>query len=444
MAEKQCHLGEEMTLSNPKTRTGKGNIPINRTIAKKIDNGFVIQELPLVNFLGTLVTLFSVISPTMCSICGSHLNVNQHYSRYVLSSYGVLEIPVTYWECSNQKCKKHVADEIAGVRGSANYCDEYLLKQKYVRYDGKCSLWNTRSVGEIHCNGRAPCPTTLWTYEQKDGKISYEKLTTQDFKFDGELYIDGYWVKTGWKKFIESQVGKELSKKEWKKYRYKVIYVVATKDKVIIDFQITNRRPSYLELIPLINRIKDRFSEKKIKKVVSDEDSTIIDSIKLVLPKAKHSFCVFHKMKNVTQKYIDEFKELENIPAVDKEIYLLTCELIRANDVILLTILFQTILDKALKNKISLVSKKIVDEIKEIYRTHRILLEKGFTPETNNTMEEIFSMLDDFVYQARSFKTIPGLKNFFSNLFYIFNHRAFNSGKWKGFSPLERVKTRLG
>ena len=57
-------------------------------------------------------------------------------------------------------------------------------------------------------------------------------------------------VKSGWKNYIESQLGRELTKKEWKRLRNKVIYVVATEDKVVLDFQITNHAPSYIELVP--------------------------------------------------------------------------------------------------------------------------------------------------------------------------------------------------
>ena len=104
-------------------------------------------------------------------------------------------------------------------------------------------------------SGRAPCPTTLWKYEQMRGKISAQELQEQEINFNGTLYIDGYWVKTGWRKFIEAKLGRKFTNREWKRYRYKVIYVVATQDKVILDFQITNRMPSFIELVPLMNRI---------------------------------------------------------------------------------------------------------------------------------------------------------------------------------------------
>lgn len=242
----------------------KGNIAINKSIAKGIENGKIVQTLPEVQFGGRMVPLFTPISPIQCSICGSPLNINDYYDRFVISSYGIIECPVTYWICSNPNCEKHHSDTLIGVTGSANYSDEYLQKQKCVRYDGRCSLWNTRTVGETFTegltdiSGRAPCPATLWKYEQKLGKISAQQLLEQHIDFNGTLYIDGYWVKAGWRKFLESQLGRKLTNREWKKLRYQVIYVVATEEKVVLDFEITNIMPSYLELVPLMNRIKNR------------------------------------------------------------------------------------------------------------------------------------------------------------------------------------------
>jgi hypothetical protein len=90
----------------------------------------------------------------------------------------------------------------------------------------------------------------LWKFEQKLGKISAQQLLDQNIDFNGTLYIDGYWVKAGWRKFIEAQLGRKLNNREWKRLRYQVIYVVATEEKVVLDFQITNIMPSYLELVP--------------------------------------------------------------------------------------------------------------------------------------------------------------------------------------------------
>ena len=57
-------------------------------------------------------------------------------------------------------------------------------------------------------------------------------------------------------------------------------------------------------------------------------------------------------------------------------------------------------------------------------------LEKGFTPETNNVMEQLFSFIKDVMNQARSFKIVDGLANFSYNLFLSVNKRCFNTGVW--------------
>ena len=208
---------------------GKGNIAINKSISKEVENGKIVQELPEVEFNGRIYPLFTVISPSLCSECKSPLVNNQHYVRFIISSHGIIEVPTIYKVCSNPNCKTHHTDTILGVTGSANYSDEFIEKQKTVRYNGRCSLWNSRSVGEIFTEGitdflgRAPCPTTLWKYEQKQGKISAHELLNQRIDFNGTLYVDGYWVKTGWKEYLEAQLGRQFTKREWKKLRYKII-----------------------------------------------------------------------------------------------------------------------------------------------------------------------------------------------------------------------------
>ena len=88
---------------------------------------------------------------------------------------------------------------------------------------------------------------------------------------DGEHILRQSWVKSS---AVESVLVDHV-------YR-----VVATEDKVMVDFEITNREPSYVQLIPLLSRIKKRLGEDEIKKVVSDEDWAIINSVKAVLPNA--------------------------------------------------------------------------------------------------------------------------------------------------------------
>jgi hypothetical protein len=79
--------------------------------------------------------------------------------------------------------------------------------------------------------------------------------------------------------------------------------------------------------------------------------------------------------------------------------------------------------------------------LKKIYKKNRTYLEKGFEPETNNVMEQLFSYINDFVYQAKSFKTISGLKNWAANMFHIWNHREFNTGVHRGLTPLQIAGT---
>lgn len=131
----------------------KGNQCINKSIAKEVEDGKIIQDLPEIEHNGIFYPLFSVIYPTHCSVCGSKLRPKQNYDRSILSSYGVIICPTTYWICSNGECKKHHTDTIIGITGSANYSDEFLEKQMHVRYGSHCSLWNTRTAGETFTEG---------------------------------------------------------------------------------------------------------------------------------------------------------------------------------------------------------------------------------------------------------------------------------------------------
>jgi hypothetical protein len=302
----------------------------------------------------------------------------------------------------------------------------------------------TFTEGLTDISGRAPCPATLWKYEQKLGKISAKQLLEQHIDFNGTLYIDGYWVKAEWRKFLESQLGRKLTNREWKKLRYQVIYVIATEEKVILDFEITNRMPSYLELVPLMNRIKNRIPEEQLLKMVSDEDNAIIDAVKRIFPNVVHSFCVFHQLKNVTLKYLDEFESVENIPAHEVKLYEATTDFILAETVIDSTINYNKIIKMASEMKLSKASKKVIAYIKEIFAKNIKNLEKGFTPETNNVMEQLFSLINDVMNQARSFKINEGLTNFCYNLFISINNKIYNTGLSKGFSPLQRSKIKYG
>lgn len=420
---------------------GKGNIPIEKEHAKRIEDGKIIKELPLVNHDGKLLPLFSVIHPSECLICGSKLHKNKDHKRYILSHYGILEIPVIYWECSNEECNAYYADMIVGVDGPRNYSEENLDIQQHTRYEGKCSLHNNRRVGEIYTaegdyKGRAACPATLWRYEQKQGKLSMDELRNTDVPFTGTLHCDGYWIKTGWRKFIEQRLGRELTNKEWKKLRYKIIYVIATEDKVILDFVITDIRPSYISLIPLFKNVKYRLGEENITRVVSDEDSAIIDAVKYVLPNATHAFCVFHQLKNLTEIYTKLFKNLDTLPYWDNELYELGKKLVMAKNVIESSALLKELYE-IMREPHSEASDTAFKYLQKVYKKNRKFLEKGFEPDTNNVMEQLFSFINDFVFQAKSFKRTWSLKNWAFNMFHIWNHRAFNTGPNRGLSPVQ-------
>jgi hypothetical protein len=349
----------------------KGNIRINKSLSKEVENGKIVQTLPLIRFEGQMYPLFTPISPIRCSVCENPIKLNEKYSRSLISSYGIINCPTTYWICSNPKCRKHHTDMILGITGSANYSDEYLEKQKCVRYNGHCSLWDSRIVGETFTDGltddnsgRAPCPATLWNYEQKQGKISAQELSNQEINFSGTLYIDGYWVKSGWQTYIESQLRKK--------------------------------------------------------------------------------FTLFHQLKNLTEKYLDVFGNLEKIPLLERELYELAEKLIFAETLIESSAYYHEVVERASRIKPSRASKKIIKHVKNIYFKNMGLLKAGFTPETNNTMEQLFSLVNSFIEQTRSFKTKSGLSNFCYNLFASMNKRCFNTGKWRGFSPLARAKLKFG
>ena len=108
------------------------------------------------------------------------------------------------------------------------------------------------------------------------------------------------------------------------------------------------------------------------------------------------------------------------------------------------SVYYHEVLELASSIKPSRTSEKIINYLKNIYLKNIELLKEGFTPETNNTMEQLFSLINSFIEQARSFKTKFGTSNFFYNLFSSMNKLNFNTGKWSGFSPLDRAKLKFG
>ena len=128
----------------------------------------------------------------------------------------------------------------------------------------------------------------------------------------------------------------------------------------------------------------------------------------------------------------------------DELVYNEICQLIQSDTAINSVVCFQNILNLASNLELSKASQKAISYAKEIFMKNINFLKKGFTPETDNTMEQIFSLIGDVVDKARSFKTDSGLTNFFYNLFVHFNKRCFRTGKWAGFSPLMRTRFQYG
>jgi len=114
------------------------------------------------------------------------------------------------------------------------------------------------------------------------------------------------------------------------------------------------------------------------------------------------------------------------------EIYETANELIVAENAIESTILYRRIMNLAKNSELSEASRKVIKYINKIFVNNLNLLKMGFIPETNNTMEEIFSLINDFVNQTRSLKRDRNAKNFFNNLFAAFNKRSFHWSSVKG------------
>ena len=130
-----------------------------------MENGNIVQTLPQIPFERRMCPLFTPISPIRCSGCGNLIKPNENYDQFIISSYSIIKCPITRLGFARDpKCRKHHADTILGVTGSGNYSDEYLEKQKYVRYNGQCSLWNSR-IGMCLAEAKKPRDFTRLTQE---------------------------------------------------------------------------------------------------------------------------------------------------------------------------------------------------------------------------------------------------------------------------------------
>jgi hypothetical protein len=64
----------------------KGNRFITTSTVKTIFEGNILISLQKVLVEHQYLPMFSSISPTHCNFCGTKLNVNSHYIRFILTS----------------------------------------------------------------------------------------------------------------------------------------------------------------------------------------------------------------------------------------------------------------------------------------------------------------------------------------------------------------------
>ena len=62
---------------------------------------------------------------------------------------------------------------------------------------------------------------------------------------------------------------------------------MATKEKVVLDYEITDINPPNFVLSPLFHRLKERFGADGLKHLVTDEESAIFEAAKSVFPHIK-------------------------------------------------------------------------------------------------------------------------------------------------------------
>ena len=83
----------------------KGNRLINTLMVKTIFDSNILTPLPKVLVEEQYCSMFYSISPIHYD-CGIKLNVNSHYTRFILMSYGTITCNTTYWICPN--CKENL------------------------------------------------------------------------------------------------------------------------------------------------------------------------------------------------------------------------------------------------------------------------------------------------------------------------------------------------
>ncbi len=171
--------------------------------------------------------------------------------------------------------------------------------------------------------------------------------------------------------------------------------------------------------------------------IVSDEEWAIINAAKHVFTNVNFKFCVFHQLQKINEKFFEVYQDKAHIPEIDLEFFNLFKKVILSENVIESSAYTSTINELMRKNKVSNVVQDTYKYVMKKYLSNRELFGKNIMPETNNTIERIFSTIKDFVIQCRSFKIVKGLKNWVANLFHMRNSVPFRTGKNQGKSPLE-------
>ena len=114
----------------------KGNIPIPKADVKMVCDGRIIKDLPLIEYNGSRVPLFTILHPDVCKVCGAPLRKNKTYTRYVVHFSDVLMFEVASHQCSNPGCRKSYSDQILGVDRGKNYGNPFLTALNDARFRG--------------------------------------------------------------------------------------------------------------------------------------------------------------------------------------------------------------------------------------------------------------------------------------------------------------------
>ena len=126
----------------------KGNIPIPKADVKMVCDGRIIKDLPLIEYNGSRVPLFTILHPDVCKVCGAPLRKNKTYTRYVVHFSDVLMFEVASHQCSNPGCRKSYSDQILGVDRGKNYSNPFLTALNDAHFRG-----NSPGAWAFICSG---------------------------------------------------------------------------------------------------------------------------------------------------------------------------------------------------------------------------------------------------------------------------------------------------